>query len=113
MRIDKPHLQCLMKNLLNDKDPFYRIYLSEHIRNNVGKYLGTSSRGCPCFEYEGKVLMLLTNFPIFGGWIIKSLEELDIQDDIPLQFYKPPYKEYKDKCGISYFKKLDEDNLCC
>ncbi len=85
MKIDDLYYQSAMKDLLNNKNPFYFIDC-EYVKSNVGKYLGTSFRGCPCFEYEGKVLMLLTTFPIFGGWIIRPREEFDIQDDIPFKF---------------------------
>lgn len=90
MRIDNPYYQSTMKDLLNNKNTSYPIYFfdSEYIKSKVGKYLGTSFCNCPCFEYEGKVLILFTNFPIFGGWMIRPIGEFDIQDSIPLKFAK-------------------------
>ncbi len=90
MKIYDPYYQSIMKDLLDNKNPYYPIYFghSEYIKNKAGKYLGTSFRDCPCFEYEGKVLMLFTNFPMFSGWIIRPIEEFSVQDSIPFKFAK-------------------------
>ena len=88
MKVDDSYYQQLMKDVLNNLHPFYSVWFGEYeyIRSKAGKYLGVTSKNCPCFEYEESILILFTNFPIFGGWMIRPREEWDIQDAIPLKF---------------------------